>query len=169
MCSSDLFTPGNVAMIGATENPGSVGRTTMWYLMSTPFGGAIFPVNPKRQSVLGIKAYATVKDIPAEVSLAVITTPAKFIPGIIKECGEAGIKAAVVISAGFKEAGEEGKRLERELLAEAAKANMRIIGPNCLGVMIPPSGLNATFASCMARSEERRVGKECRSRVVAYH
>ena len=146
-----FFTPGNVAMIGATENPGSVGRTTMWNLMSTPFGGAIFPVNPKRQSVLGIKAYATVKDIPAEVSLAVITTPAKFIPGIIKECGEAGIKAAVVISAGFKEAGDEGKRLERELLAEAAKANMRIIGPNCLGVMIPPSGLNATFASCMAR------------------
>ncbi|MBA3973637.1 MAG: acetyl CoA synthetase subunit alpha [Candidatus Solibacter sp.] len=146
-----FFTPGNVAMIGATENPGSVGRTTMWNLMSTPFGGAIFPVNPKRPSVLGIKAYPTVRDIPAQVSLAVITTPAKFIPGIIRECGEAGIKAAVVISAGFKEAGEEGKRLERELLAEAANANMRIIGPNCLGVMIPPSGLNATFASCMAR------------------
>lgn len=146
-----FFTPGNVAMIGATENPGSVGRTTMWNLMSTPFGGAIFPVNPRRQSVLGIKAYPTVKDIPAEVSLAVITTPAKFIPGIIKECGEAGIKAAIVISAGFKEAGEEGKRLERELLAEASKADMRIIGPNCLGVMIPPSGLNATFAACMAR------------------
>jgi acetyltransferase len=146
-----FFAPKNVAMIGATENPGSVGRTTMWNLMSTPFGGAIFPVNPKRASVLGIKAYPTVKDIPAEVDLAVVTTPAKFIPGIIRECGEAGIKAAVVISAGFKEAGEEGKRLERELLAEAAKANMRIIGPNCLGVMIPPSGLNATFASCMAR------------------
>jgi len=91
------------------------------------------------------------RDIPAEVDLAVITTPAKFIPGIIRECGEVGITAAVVISAGFKEAGEEGKRLERELLAEAAKADMRIIGPNCLGVMIPPSGLNATFASCMAR------------------
>ncbi len=146
-----FFAPKNVAMIGATENPGSVGRTTMWNLMSTPFGGAIFPVNPKRTSVLGIKAYPSVKEIPAEVDLAVVTTPAKFIPGIIRECGEAGIKAAVVISAGFKEAGEEGKRLERELLAEAAKANMRIIGPNCLGVMIPPSGLNATFASCMAR------------------
>lgn len=146
-----FFTPKNVAMIGATENPGSVGRTTMWNLMSTPFGGAIFPVNPKRQSVLGIKAYPTVKDIPAAVDLAVITTPAKFIPGIVRECGEAGITAAVVISAGFKEAGDEGKRLERELLAEAAKANMRIIGPNCLGVMVPPSGLNATFAACMAR------------------
>ncbi len=146
-----FFAPKNVAMIGATENPGSVGRTTMWNLMSTPFGGAIFPVNPKRASVLGIKAYPTVRDIPAEVDLAVVTTPAKFIPGIIRECGEAGIRAAVVISAGFKEAGEEGKRLERELLAEAAKANMRIIGPNCLGVMIPPSGLNATFAASMAR------------------
>jgi acetyltransferase len=129
-----------------------VGRTTLWNLISSPFGGAVFPVNPKRPSVLGIKAYPTVKDIPAEVDLAVICTPPKSIPGIIRECGEIGVKAAVVISAGFKEAGEEGKQLEKDLLVEAKKAGIRIIGPNCLGVMVPPTGVNATFASAMARS-----------------
>jgi acetyltransferase len=147
-----FFTPRNVAVIGATENVGSVGRTTLWNLISSPFGGTVFPVNPKRPSVLGIKAYPSMKDIPAEVDLAVIVTPAKSIPGIIRECGEVGVKAAVVISAGFKEAGEGGKQLERDLLAEARKAGIRIIGPNCLGVMVPPTGVNATFASGMART-----------------
>jgi acetyltransferase len=147
-----FFTPKNVAMIGATENPGSVGRTTLWNLISSPFGGAVFPVNPKRASVLGIKAYPSVQEIPAEVDLAVITTPAKFIPGIIRECGEVGVRAAVVISAGFKESGEEGQRLERELIEEAHKARIRVIGPNCLGIMVPPTGVNATFAAGMART-----------------
>jgi acetyltransferase len=147
-----FFTPRNVAVIGATENPGSVGRTTLWNLISSPFGGTVFPVNPKRPSVLGIKAYPTIKDVPAEVDLAVIATPPKTVPGIIRDCGAAGVKAAVVITAGFKEAGEEGKKLERELLVEAKKAGIRIIGPNCLGVMVPPTGVNATFASGMART-----------------
>ncbi len=147
-----FFTPKNIAVIGATENPGSVGRTTLWNLISTPFGGAVFPVNPKRDSVLGIKAYKSVKEIPAEVDLAVIVTPSKLIPNLINECGEVGIRSVVVISAGFKEAGPEGKELERQLLENARKWGIRIIGPNCLGVMIPPSGVNATFASGMART-----------------
>jgi acetyltransferase len=147
-----FFRPKNIAVIGATENPGSVGRTTLWNLISSPFGGAVFPVNPKRDSVLGIKAYKSVKEIPAEVDLAVIVTPSKLIPGLVKECGEIGIKAVVVISAGFKEAGEEGKELERQLLANARAAGIRIIGPNCLGIMVPPTGVNATFAAGMARN-----------------
>lgn len=147
-----FFQPRNVAVIGATENPGSVGRTTLWNLMTTPFGGAVFPVNPKRDNVLGIKAYKSLREIPAEVDLAVVVTPSKLIPGIIKECGEVGCKAAVVISAGFKEAGEEGKELERQLLENARAAGIRVIGPNCLGIMIPPSGVNATFAAGMART-----------------
>src|ERR1039458_7467774 len=106
-----FFTPRNVAVIGATENVGSAGRTTLWNLISSPFGGTVFPVNPKRPSVLGIKAYPSMKDIPAEVDLAVIVTPAKTIPGIIRECGEVGVKAAVVISAGFKEADRKSTRL----------------------------------------------------------
>ena len=147
-----FFQPRNVAVVGATENPGSVGRTTLWNLMSSPFGGAVFPVNPKRDNVLGIKAYKSVREIPAEIDLAVVVTPSKLIPGIIQECGEVGCKAAVVISAGFKEAGPEGQELERQLIANARAAGMRIIGPNCLGIMVPPTGVNATFAAGMART-----------------
>ncbi|MCC7156448.1 MAG: bifunctional acetate--CoA ligase family protein/GNAT family N-acetyltransferase [Bryobacterales bacterium] len=147
-----FFSPHNVAVIGATETPGSVGRTTLWNLMSSPFGGAVLPVNPKRASVLGIKAYPTVRDVPARVDLAVIVSPAPTVPGVIRECGEVGVKGAIVISAGFKELGAPGVKLEQELIAEARKAGIRIIGPNCLGVMVPPTGVNATFAAGMART-----------------
>jgi acetyltransferase len=146
-----FFKPKNVAVIGATETPGSVGRTTLWNLISTPFGGAVFPVNPNRASVLGIKAYRNIKEVPAPVDLAVVVTRAATVPGVIRECGEAGVKGAIVISAGFKELGPEGAELERQLLAEARRFGMRIIGPNCLGLMCPPTGLNATFAAGMAR------------------
>ncbi|MCW5979816.1 MAG: bifunctional acetate--CoA ligase family protein/GNAT family N-acetyltransferase [Bryobacteraceae bacterium] len=146
-----FFKPKNIAVIGATEAPGSVGRTTLWNLISTPFGGAVFPVNPNRPSILGIKAYKNIKEVPAEVDLAVVVTRASFVPGVIRECGEAGVKAAIVISAGFKELGPEGVELERQLIVEARKAGIRIVGPNCLGLMCPPTGVNATFAAGMAR------------------
>ena len=145
-----FFEPESVALIGATENPGSVGRTVLWNLISTPFGGTVYPVNPKRPSVLGIRAYPSIKAVPEKVDLAVITTPAASIPGIIRECVDAGVPAAVVISAGFKEIGPEGFKLEQALIEEARRGPMRIIGPNCLGVMSPLSGLNATFARGMA-------------------
>ncbi len=145
-----FFTPNNIAVIGATETPGSVGRTTLWNLMSTPFGGAVFPVNPKRSNVLGIKAYSGILQVPEPVDLAVVVTPAPSIPQIIHECGQAGVKAAVVISAGFKELGPSGLELEQQLLKEAKQANMRIVGPNCLGMMSPLTGVNATFARGMA-------------------
>ncbi len=147
-----IFAPKNVAVIGATETAGSVGRTVLWNLISSPFGGAVFPVNPKRTSVLGIKAYPSVSEVPEQVDLAVITTPAKTVPNIIKECVDVGVKGAIVISAGFKETGPEGAELERQIMEHARRGKMRIIGPNCLGVMSPISGLNATFASKMARS-----------------
>ena len=146
-----IFAPKNVAVIGATEKEGSVGRTILWNLISTPFGGAVFPINPKRSSLLGIKAYPSIKDVPDTVDLAVIVTPSTAIPGIIAECGEMGVKGAIVISAGFKEIGPEGVELERQLLENARKYKMRIVGPNCLGVMSPVSGINATFAAGMAR------------------
>ncbi len=145
-----FFQPESVALIGATENPGSVGRTVLWNLISTPFGGTVYPVNPKRPSVLGIRAYPSIAAVPEKVDLAVITTPAKTIPGIIRECVQSGVKAAIVISAGFKELGPEGLALETAVLDEARKGGMRIIGPNCLGLMSPLSGLNATFARGMA-------------------
>ncbi len=146
-----IFAPKNVAVIGATERPGSVGRTILWNLISNPFGGTVFPVNPTRPSVLGIRAYPNVAAIPEPVDLAVVVTPAHTVPGVIQECVDAGIKGAIVISAGFKERGPDGAELERQILAIARTGDMRIIGPNCLGVMRPMFGLNATFASAMAR------------------
>lgn len=145
-----IFAPKNVAIIGATETPNTVGRTVLWNLISNPFGGAVFPVNPKRPSVLGVKAYPNVASLPERPDLAVITTPAASVPGLIKECVDQGIPGAIIISAGFKETGPAGIELERQVM-EYARGKMRIIGPNCLGVMSPLSGLNATFASGMAR------------------
>lgn len=142
-----FFRPNTVALIGATEKENSVGRTLLWNLLRSPFGGTVYPINPKRANVLGIKAHKSVLDVEEEIDLAVIVTPSKFVPNIIKECVQKKIKAAVIISAGFKEIGEEGERLESEVLAIAKEGNMRIIGPNCLGVMNPISGLNATFAA----------------------
>src|SRR5512140_1938709 len=142
-----FFSPKTVAVIGATENAGTVGRTVLWNLVTNPFGGTVYPVNPKRPSVLGVKAYKSVSDIPEQVDLAVIITPPPSIPGIIRECGENGVRAAIVISAGFKEIGPEGAKLEQQLKEEALKAKIRVVGPNCLGVMSPLSGMNATFAT----------------------
>jgi acetyltransferase len=146
-----IFAPTTVAVIGATETPGSVGRTILWNLMSNPFGGTIFPVNPKRSSVLGFKAYPKIAEIPEPVDLAVIATPAHTVPAIIQECVDAGVNGAIIISAGFKEIGEQGIELERQIMDYARQGNLRIVGPNCLGVMNPLTGLNATFASAIAR------------------
>lgn len=146
-----IFKPRNVTVVGATDKVDSVGRTILWNLISSPFGGAVFPVNPQRSNVLGIKAYPTIAAVPDAVDLAVIVTPAPTVPGIIRECVDAGVKAAIVVSAGFKETGEAGAALEQQMLAEARRGSMRIVGPNCLGVMSPVTGLNATFAAGMAR------------------
>ncbi|MBA3794530.1 MAG: bifunctional acetate--CoA ligase family protein/GNAT family N-acetyltransferase [Rubrobacter sp.] len=146
-----IFRPETVAVIGATERPGSVGRTIMWNLVSSPFGGTVFPVNSRRPNVLGIKAYPSVSEVPQKVDLAVVVAPAQTVPGIIAECAEAGVEGAIVISAGFRETGPEGMELEEQVLEEARKGRMRIVGPNCLGVMNPTTGLNATFAGSMAR------------------
>ncbi|MGA7953235.1 MAG: bifunctional acetate--CoA ligase family protein/GNAT family N-acetyltransferase [Gloeobacterales cyanobacterium] len=147
-----IFSPKTVAVIGATEKAGSVGRTILWNLVSSPFGGTIFPVNPKRHSVLGIKAYSTISDVPEPVDLAIIATPAATVPEVIQQCVDAEVKGAIILSAGFKESGAAGAALEQEILKQARRGKMRIIGPNCLGVMRPRSGLNATFASAIARS-----------------
>ena len=132
-----FFSPKTVAVIGATETAGSVGRTLLWNLVTSPFGGTVYPVNPKRPSVLGVKAYKSISDVPEAVDLAVIVTPPPTIPGLIRECGENGVRGAIVISAGFKEIGPEGAALEQRLLEEARAAEIRVIGPNCLGVMSP--------------------------------
>lgn len=145
-----FFRPRAVALVGATDKPGSVGRTILTNLIASPFGGTVYPVNPKRRSVLGIAAVPDVGAIDEPVDLAVIVTPPPSVPGLVAECGRAGIPAVIVISAGFKEVGGEGARLEQAVVEEARRAGLRLIGPNCLGVMSPVSGLNATFAAAMA-------------------
>jgi acetyltransferase len=130
---------------------GSMGRTVLWNLFTNPFGGTVFPVTPERSSVLGIKAYPTIASVPERVDLTVLATPPETVPGLIAECVEAGVKGAIILSAGFKEIGQAGLQLEEEILKNARRGKLRIIGPNCLGVMSPLSGLNATFAGGMAR------------------
>ncbi|HJZ48152.1 MAG TPA: bifunctional acetate--CoA ligase family protein/GNAT family N-acetyltransferase [Roseiflexaceae bacterium] len=146
-----FFTPKAVAVIGATETPGSVGRNVIRNLVNSPFGGMVFPVNPKRPSVLGIKAYPNLAAVPAQVDLAIVITPAPTVPDVIAECAAAGVNGAIIISAGFRETGAAGAELERRVLDQARQANIRLLGPNCLGVMRPHSGLNAALASAMAR------------------
>jgi acetyltransferase len=148
-----FFRPRNVAVIGATEDQAGVGRSLVSNLKQTPFGGNLFPVNPKRSSVLGLPCYPSISGVPEKADLAVIATPARTVPGIIGECAAAGVEGTIIISAGFRETGEAGAALEQEVLRQARRGGrpMRIIGPNCLGLMSPHSGLNATFASSMAR------------------
>lgn len=143
-----IFSPKSVAVIGATEAEGSVGRTVMQNLSC--FKGEVFPVNPKRATVLGKKAYPDLKSIPKPVELIVVVTPAKTVPQIISDAADLKIPAAVIISAGFKEMGPPGIALEQEILKHARRGKMRIIGPNCLGVMNPLAQFNATFAAGIA-------------------
>ena len=141
-----MFAPNSVALIGASEKPGSVGRALLENLQS--FRGRVFPINPSHATVLGQKAFRKIEDAPQEVDLAVIATPAATVPGIVAECAAANVKGAVIISAGFKECGPAGAELEKQILERRGK--MRIIGPNCVGVMLPHIGLNATFAKPLA-------------------
>ncbi len=146
-----FFKPRSVAAIGATDREGHVGRSVLWNLISSPFGGTVYPVNARKSSVLGIRAYPNVASLPEAPELAVIMTPAETVPGIVEECAQAGVKGAVIISAGFRESGRRGLELEQQVLSAARSAKMRVIGPNCLGVMCPVTGLNATFAHTVAR------------------
>jgi acetyltransferase len=141
-----LFTPSSVAVIGATSRPGTVGRTVLENLLRDTFQGKVFAVNAKHEEVLGLKAYKSIRDIPQPVDLAVVATPAATVTQIIAECVDAGAKSAVVISAGFKERGAEGAALEQQIKEQLKRSSLRLIGPNCLGIMNPTIGLNATFA-----------------------
>jgi len=146
-----VFRPRSVAVIGATEREGSVGRTTFLNLTKASFRGKVYPVNPSHPTILGHLCYAAVGKIPETVDLAVIVTPAASVSGVIGECIDAGVKAAVVISAGFREVGAAGQALEQRIAEQLRGGRLRLIGPNCLGVMNPAIGLNATFAQTIAR------------------
>ncbi|HLP43271.1 MAG TPA: bifunctional acetate--CoA ligase family protein/GNAT family N-acetyltransferase [Fibrobacteria bacterium] len=147
---SGFFHPASVAVVGATDKEGRVGCAVFRNLLANPSGISIIPVNPVRDNVSGVPAFPSISRIPGPVDLAIIITPASTVPGIIGECVEKGVSAAVILSAGFRETGEAGARIEQEVM-EMARGKLRIIGPNCLGIMNPMLGLNATFAGDTAQ------------------
>jgi len=142
-----IFSPKSITLVGASDKEGSVGYTLMKNLTKQGYKGKVYPVNINKTQILGIKSYQNVGQIPETVDLAVIATPAKTVPDIVEQCGKAGIVGAIIISAGFKETGHEGKKLEDKILEIKRKYNMRIVGPNCLGVIRPSLNLNSTFTN----------------------
>ena len=147
-----IFNPQRIAVIGASDRENSVGFRLLRNLIGVGYKGVVYPVNPFRPTVQGITAYPNIKRIPRQVDLALIATPAHTVPQIVEECGTAGVSGVIIISAGFKEAGKEGKSLEKQILKHKNRYNMRIVGPNSLGVMRPRIKLNASFANKPANS-----------------
>ena len=146
-----FFAPQSVAVIGATDREATVGRTVLINLRNGKFPGKVFAVNPHRTEILGLPSYPKIAAIPEKIDLAVVVTPAATVPGVIRECVDAGARSAIVISAGFRERGAEGAKLEQQIQAELNRGSMRLLGPNCLGMMNPSLGLNATFSKDIAR------------------
>src|SRR5579864_6103838 len=144
-----LFLPRSVAVIGATDRKGTVGRSVLSNLLESKVPLRLHAINPTREDILGIKTHKHVGDIAGGVDLAVVVTPAHTVPEIIGECVDAGVKSAVVISAGFREQGHEGAVLEEEIQKHLRRGSLRLVGPNCMGFMNPTIGLNATFAKAM--------------------
>ncbi len=147
-----LFSPKTIAVFGAGEKTESVGYRVFRNLIQAKFKGELFPINPEYEKVQDHKCYSKIADIDSNIDLAVIATPAKTVVGIIRQCGEKGVKAAVVLTAGFREIGPAGARLEQSLMETAQHYNIRIVGPNCLGIMRPSVGLDATFLDTPAPS-----------------
>jgi len=142
-----IFDPHRIALVGVTQNPKSVGGKVLSNLVGGGFNGVVYPVNPSHESVLGIQCHADVARLPHTPDLAIICSPAEQVPAQVAACGEAGIRGLIIISAGFKETGETGRALEQRIREEQARfAGMRILGPNCLGVLVPRLNLNASFA-----------------------
>ncbi|MBZ5665390.1 MAG: bifunctional acetate--CoA ligase family protein/GNAT family N-acetyltransferase [Acidobacteriia bacterium] len=140
-----MFAPKSVAVIGATSRPATVGRAVLENLLHGGFHGKVYAVNAKHPEVLGLKTYGSIRDIPGRVDLAIVATPAATVPQIIGECVDAGVGSAIVISAGFRERGAEGAALEQQIQEHVRRSSIRLMGPNCLGIMNPAIGLNATF------------------------
>ena len=143
---TSLFEPKSLAIIGASETPGSVGATLVRNIIDGGYQGKLFLVNPRHESVFGQKTYESVESIPQRLDLAIVCTKAETVPAIINACGRAGARNAIVISGGFAELGPRGANLARAMLESARQHNLRLLGPNCLGLMRPGSGINATFA-----------------------
>ncbi|MFB0543760.1 MAG: CoA-binding protein, partial [Candidatus Bathyarchaeia archaeon] len=146
-----IFKPRSVAVIGASRDPGKVGHILVKNMIDTRFPGEIYPVNPNAQELLGLRCFGDIRDVINEMDLAVIAIPAPLVLEAARACGEKGVKALIVISAGFKETGVEGAALEKQLLEVCRKYNMRMQGPNCLGAINTSIPLNLSFAASMPK------------------
>ncbi|KKK64065.1 hypothetical protein LCGC14_2987980, partial [marine sediment metagenome] len=148
------FSPRTVAVIGASTREGTVGRAIFSNILLNKYNGIMYPVNPKAKGILGVKCYSDIMEIPDSVDTAIIIVPRDFVPGVVKECGEKGVKLIIIISAGFKEIGGEGEKYERKVKALVNKYSMSLIGPNCFGVVntAPDVSLNATFSRTIPRA-----------------
>jgi len=144
-----IFKPSSIAVIGASQREGSIGSALMQNLVQGGFQGTILPVNPKHSKIHGLKSYPSILKAETSTDLAIIATPIATVPSIVKECAEAGIDGAIIVSAGGKETGAKGREIENQIEREARKGGLRIIGPNCLGIICPGRNLNASFASRM--------------------
>ncbi len=147
-----IFKPQRIALVGVTENPKGVSGTVLRNLVGSGFRGVVYPVNPACEAVAGVSCYPSVRELPRTPDLAVVCSPAEEVPAVVRACGEAGILGLVIVSAGFRETGPAGAALEERVLAEARRFDgMRIVGPNCLGIIVPALDLNATFALGMPK------------------
>jgi len=144
-----IFKPQSIAVVGATEREGAVGKAVMKNLLEARFPGHIYPVNTRRKEVCGIKAFQSVKDIGNTVDLAIIAVPIEEVPDVLDDCGAVGVRGAIILSAGGREIGGDGLRIEKRIAEVAQSKGIRLIGPNCLGVICPERSLNASFASHM--------------------
>jgi acetyltransferase len=144
---SALFAPKSVAMFGASDTPESVGKVVFKNLLDAGFSGDIYAINPKRETVQGQKAFDSLDEIGKDIDLAIVATPAQTVPGIVEQCGVYGIKSMIILSAGFREVGEQGRALEDKVRDAARSHGIRFLGPNCLGLIRPSLGLNATFGN----------------------
>jgi acetate---CoA ligase (ADP-forming) len=142
----NLFNPKSIAIVGASQTKGKLGNAVLQNVIDCGYKGKIYPINPTTAEICGLKAYKSVKDVPGEVDLVTIVVPGKFVLESLEECGQKGVKSAIVISAGFRETGHEGLLAERKMAELAKQYGMRIVGPNCLGVIDTRAPYNATFA-----------------------
>ena len=140
-----FFEPGSVAVVGASREKGKVGNELLTALIGGGFEGDIFPVNPKADEIEGLRCFPDIKSIGQTPDLVIVTVPAKIVPTVMQSCADAGVRAVIIITAGFKEAGEEGRKLEQSVMQIARSGKIRVVGPNCLGLMVPGHKLNASF------------------------
>jgi len=146
-----FFNPKAVAVIGASHDPAKLGYGVLNNILNSGYSGQTYPINPKSAEILGLECYKSVLDIPGPVDVAIIVIPNRFVAGVLEQCGQKGIKGVVIITAGFREAGREGVKMERELVSIAHKYGIRLIGPNCLGIIDTVLPLNGSFAVGMPK------------------